>query len=76
MGSIVMSWLFFPKIALRAAVGHLGPAMHHLPNCPCETPPFLVDSVRFQILVRFFVYPRIKPHNPLLVQVPVYSFEF
>ena len=37
---------------------------------------FCSSSVRFQTLVRFFVYRRIKPHNPLLVQVPVYSFEF
>ena len=29
-----------------------------------------------QALVRFAVYRRIKPHDPPLVQVPVYSFEF
>ena len=33
-------------------------------------------SYRFLALVRFFVYRRIKPHDPPLVQVPVYSFEF
>ena len=33
-------------------------------------------AYRFLALVRFFVYRRIKPHDPPLVQVPVYSFEF
>ena len=28
------------------------------------------------MLVRFFALLRIKPHNPLLVRVPVNSFEF
>ncbi len=37
---------------------------------------FLDLSIAFLILVRFFVYLRIKPHNPLLVRLPVYSFEF
>ncbi len=37
---------------------------------------FLHRSCKFQTLVRFCVCCRIKPHNPLLVQVPVYSFEF
>ena len=33
-------------------------------------------AARFQTQVRFLVYRRIKPHDPLLVRVPVYSFEF
>ena len=32
--------------------------------------------VRCQVLVRFFALLRIKPHAPLLVRVPVNSFEF
>ena len=34
------------------------------------------DSVRCQVLVRFFALRRIKPHAPLLVRVPVKFFEF
>ena len=34
------------------------------------------DSVRCQVLVRFFALRRIKPHAPLLVRVPVNFFEF
>ena len=33
-------------------------------------------SVLCQALVRFFALLRIKPHTPLLVRVPVNSFEF
>ena len=33
-------------------------------------------SVGCQVLVRFFALLRIKPHAPLLVRVPVNSFEF
>src|SRR3989339_1809602 len=33
-------------------------------------------AARFQTQVRFLVCRRIKPHDPLLVRVPVYSFEF
>ena len=33
-------------------------------------------SLTCQDLVRFFALRRIKPHNPLLVRVPVNSFEF
>lgn len=50
---------------------------------PCSTCPtvlrsstFIEWSVGFLVLVRFFVCCRIKPHGPLLVWVPVYSFEF
>ena len=50
-------------------------AMHHLLSCLARD-LFLGLSSQFQILVRFFVYCRIKPHNPLLVRLPVYSFEF
>ena len=32
--------------------------------------------MRCQVLVRFFALLRIKPHAPLLVRVPVNSFEF
>ena len=35
-----------------------------------------MDFVRCQVLVRFFALLRIKPHAPLLVRVPVNSFEF
>jgi len=55
----------------RTDDGHASPA-----NLSCEGPSFLGLSNWFLTLVRFFVYHRIKPHNPLLVQVPVYSFEF
>ena len=37
---------------------------------------FLKRSVGCQALVRFFAYLRIKQHAPLLVRVPVNSFEF
>ena len=50
--------------------------MHHLPNTLEGASPFGKDAVGFLTLVRFFVYLRIKPHNPPLVRVPVYSFEF
>ena len=36
-------------------------------------PPY---SILCQALVRFFALLRIKPHTPLLVRVPVNSFEF
>ena len=32
--------------------------------------------IQCQVLVRFFALLRIKPHAPLLVRVPVNSFEF
>src|SRR3989344_4511947 len=38
--------------------------------------PFGLDAAGFLTLVRFFVCRRIEPHNPPLVRVPVYSFEF
>ncbi|EDP24803.1 hypothetical protein PEPMIC_00055 [Parvimonas micra ATCC 33270] len=37
---------------------------------------FLNNSTICQALVRFFALLRIKPHAPLLVRVPVNSFEF
>ncbi|MEN9582994.1 MAG: hypothetical protein RL641_948 [Candidatus Parcubacteria bacterium] len=50
---------------------------HASPVCPsCEVQSFLRISCRFLALVRFFAYRRIKPHDPPLVRVPVYSFEF
>ena len=50
---------------------------HASPAYPsCEGPSFLGLSYRFQTLVRCFGYRRIKPHDPPLVRVPVYSFEF
>ena len=55
----------------RADDGHASPV---LPSC--EGPAFTGLSSEFLIWVRFFVYLRIKPHNPPLVRVPVYSFEF
>ena len=36
----------------------------------------LIYSLICQALVRFFALLRIKPHTPLLVRVPVNSFEF
>src|SRR3989344_5317784 len=56
----------------RTDDGHASPAQLSL----WDNKNFSLSSVGFQILVRFFVCHRIKPHNPLLVQVPVYSFEF
>src|SRR3989344_2213150 len=55
----------------RTDDGHASPVY-----TSCEGSGFSELSNRFLTLVRFFVYHRIKPHNPLLVQVPVYSFEF
>ena len=55
----------------RTDDGHASPVY-----TSCEGSNFLKLSNRCLTLVRFFVYHRIKPHNPLLVQVPVYSFEF
>ena len=55
----------------RTDDGHASPVYQS-----CEGSGFSELSRRFLTLVRFFVYRRIKPHNPLLVQVPVYSFEF
>jgi hypothetical protein len=50
--------------------------MHHLSNTLEGSLPFGWDAVGFLAWVRFFAYRRIKPHDPPLVQVPVYSFEF
>ena len=53
--------------------------MHHLSplSSPKERPaPSLAHSGGCQGLVRFFALLRIKPHAPLLVRVPVNSFEF
>src|SRR3989338_4674327 len=55
----------------RTDDGHASPVLES-----CEVQSFIRISLGFLTLVRFFVYHRIKPHNPLLVQVPVYSFEF
>ena len=50
--------------------------MHHL-SLPSEEGPALPGlSGGCQALVRFFALLRIKPHAPLLVRVPVNSFEF
>ena len=50
--------------------------MHHLSACPRRKYAFLHPVMRCQVLVRFFALLRIKPHAPLLVRVPVNSFEF
>src|SRR3989344_7232407 len=42
--------------------------MHHLSSRLAGDPPFGEDAAGFLTLVRFFVYHRIKPHNPLLVR--------
>ncbi len=55
----------------RTDDGHASPAL-----LSEEGSSFLKFSAKFQALVRFFVYRRIKPHDPPLVRVPVYSFEF
>ena len=49
--------------------------MHHL--SPMSEEGLISESViGIQALVRFFALLRIKPHAPLLVRVPVNSFEF
>ncbi len=50
--------------------------MHHL--CPRSRRHAFVSKGfgACQTLVRFFALLRIKPHAPLLVRVPVNSFEF
>ena len=50
--------------------------MHHLSPLSVELPTLLGISEGCQVLVRFFALLRIKPHAPLLVRVPVNSFEF
>ncbi len=55
----------------RTDDGHASPVQR-----PFGDQRFCWSSPGFLTFVRFFVYHRIKPHNPLLVQVPVYSFEF
>ena len=43
---------------------------------PRRRPSFLGLASTCQTLVRFFASYRIKPHAPLLVRLPVNSFEF
>ena len=50
--------------------------MHHLSPLSEERPSLSGRSEGCQALVRFFALLRIKPHAPLLVRVPVNSFEF
>ncbi len=50
--------------------------MHHLSPLSVEAPSLSGVSEGCQVLVRFFALLRIKPHAPLLVRVPVNSFEF
>ncbi len=50
--------------------------MHHLSPVLRRATPIKVYSQGCQDLVRFYALPRIKPHAPLLVRVPVNSFEF
>ena len=50
--------------------------MQHLCSGPEGKIPFLDLSTACQAWVRFFALHRIKPHAPLLVRVPVNSFEF
>ena len=50
--------------------------MHHLSICPRREFHISMAVIRCQVLVRFFALLRIKPHAPLLVRVPVNSFEF
>ena len=50
--------------------------MHHLSPMLRREVPVKERSSGCQVLVRFFALLRIKPHAPLLVRVPVNSFEF
>ena len=50
--------------------------MHHLSPLSEEGPVLPSLSEGCQALVRFFALLRINPHAPLLVRVPVNSFEF
>ena len=50
--------------------------MHHLSPALRRESLSLGRSPGCQALVRFFALLRIKPHTPLLVRVPVNSFEF
>ena len=51
--------------------------MHHLYGCYIAITSLLSQLfILCQALVRFFALRRIKPHAPLLVRVPVNSFEF
>ncbi len=50
--------------------------MHHLSPLPRREGAVTRLSEGCQALVRFFALLRIKPHAPLLVRVPVNSFEF
>ena len=50
--------------------------MHHLYGVFRRKGTSLFRSLLCQNLVRFFALLRIKPHAPLLVRVPVNSFEF
>ena len=50
--------------------------MHHLSLLSEEGLALPKLSGGCQDLVRFFALLRIKPHAPLLVRVPVNSFEF
>ena len=55
----------------RTDDGHASPAYPPEGNIP-----FRISSCRFLALVRFVAWYRIKPRDPPLVRVPVYSFEF
>ena len=57
-------------LTTRADDSHAPPAQAPL------GPPISRGSPACQALVRFFALLRIKPHAPLLVRVPVNSFEF
>ena len=50
--------------------------MHHLSICLRREDYISIVVIRCQVLVRFFALLRIKRHAPLLVRVPVNSFEF
>ena len=58
-------------LTTRADDSHAPPV--HEPRRACL---FLDNSRACQALVRFFALRRIEPHAPLLVRVPVNSFEF
>ena len=50
--------------------------MHHLSLPPRKARGITLHPAGCQGRVRFFALPRIKPHAPPLVRVPVNSFEF
>ena len=51
-------------------------AVQHLSSTLVGGSPFGKLAAGFQALVRFLAHSRIEPHDPLLVRIPAYFFEF